>query len=114
MYKILCKNFFQKYTSKESVLLEIGAGYCEFINNIQAKEKIALDLNKDIKKYVNKNIQVIISDSTNLIQIKKDKVEGVFVNNFFEHIEKENIIKTIVEIKRVLKKMVNYRNHYFC
>ena len=35
IWKILCKNFFQKYISKNSSVLDIGAGYCEFINNIQ-------------------------------------------------------------------------------
>ena len=31
--------FFQKYIPEEETVLEIGAGYCEFINNIKAKKK---------------------------------------------------------------------------
>jgi len=42
IYQILCQKFFQSYISPNSVVLDIGAGYGEFINHIQAKEKIAL------------------------------------------------------------------------
>ena len=35
VWKVLCKDFFQKYVKKSSTLMDIGAGYCEFINNIK-------------------------------------------------------------------------------
>ena len=31
-------------------ILDVGAGSCEFINSIKASRKIALDINKDLKK----------------------------------------------------------------
>jgi ubiquinone/menaquinone biosynthesis C-methylase UbiE len=103
MYTILCKNFFQKYIPEESSILEIGAGYCEFINNIRAKKKIALDVNPDIRIYAKDNIQVIIGKSTQIENIDDESVDRVFVNNFFEHITKPDIIRTLDEIRRVLK-----------
>ena len=47
MYMILCESFFQKYIPEDSSILEIGVGYCEFINAIKAKKKIAFDVNPD-------------------------------------------------------------------
>lgn len=108
IYEVLCRNFFQKYVPKDATILEIAAGYCELINNIKAKKKIALDINPDIKKYANINVKVIVSASTKINQIKNETVDIVFVNNFFEHLSKEDIIKTIKESHRVLKYGANF------
>ena len=40
IWKVLCPHFFQQFVPKDGVVLDLGAGYCEFINNIQCKKKI--------------------------------------------------------------------------
>lgn len=104
MYKILCDVFFKKYVPKDSIVLDIAAGYCEFINNIKAKKKIALDLNPDVKKFANSDVKIIISSSADMKTIENNSIDVAFTSNFFEHLNKEDIIKTIKEIHRVLKK----------
>lgn len=104
IWKVLCHNFFQKYIPKDSVVLDMGAGYCEFINNIKAKRKIALDLNPNVKKFASDNVKVIISSSTDMYKIKNETIDVVFTSNFFEHISKKDIIKTVQQVNRVLKK----------
>jgi ubiquinone/menaquinone biosynthesis C-methylase UbiE len=103
MYEVLCSKFYQKYIPVSSTVLDVGAGYCEFINNICAAKKYALDLNPDIKKFCNDDVEVLVSKSTNMKSLKKNSVDVVFSSNFFEHISKDDIIKTISEIKRILK-----------
>jgi ubiquinone/menaquinone biosynthesis C-methylase UbiE len=103
MYKILCESFFQKYIPKESSILEIGAGYCEFINTIQAKKKIILDVNPDVRLHAQNNIQIVIGKSTHMENIEDESVDRVFANNFFEHLTKPDIIQTLHEVHRVLK-----------
>ncbi|MBU0667289.1 MAG: methyltransferase domain-containing protein [Nanoarchaeota archaeon] len=104
MYKLLCSNFFQKYIPKNAIVLDVAAGYCEFANSIKAKKKIALDLNSDVKKFANNDVEVILSSSTNMNQIKNETIDIAFTSNFFEHLDKDNILKTINELHRVLKK----------
>lgn len=103
MYNLLCKKFFQRYIKQGETVLDLSAGYCEFINNIEAREKIAIDLNPDIKKYAGKDVKVFVSNSTNLFQIKDKTIDVVFISNFFEHLSKEDINKTIKEVYRVIK-----------
>jgi len=104
IYQVLCADFFQKYISENATVLEIGAGYCEFINNIRAKKKIALDLNPDIKKFAGDDVEAVITSSTDMKLIKNESIDVVFANNFFEHLSKEDIVKTIREVNRVLKR----------
>jgi ubiquinone/menaquinone biosynthesis C-methylase UbiE len=103
MYTILCENFFQKYSPKKSSILEIGAGYCEFINTIPAKKKIALDVNPDAHLYAKDDVQIITGESTHMEKIEDESVDRVFANNFFEHLTKSDIIQILHEVHRVLK-----------
>lgn len=103
LWSILSKNFFQKFIKKTDTVLDIASGYGEFINNIKCKKKIALDINPDSEKFLKKDINFILARSTN-IPLNKEEVDKVFISNFFEHITREEIIKTIQEIKRILKK----------
>lgn len=103
MYSILCESFFQKYVPENATILEIGAGYCEFINTIQAKKKIALDVNPDIRLHAQDNIEIIVGKSTLMVDIDNQIVDRVFANNFFEHLTKPDIIQTLHEVHRVLK-----------
>lgn len=105
IWKILCQDFFQKYIKKTDTVCDIGAGFGEFINNIQAKNKIAVDINPQIKKYAAKNVKSLVTKSTNLPKQLKGTIDVVFVSNFFEHLAtKEDLVKTLLEIKRVLKR----------
>jgi SAM-dependent methyltransferase len=118
MWQVLCSKFFQKYISREAVVLELGAGYCEFINNIYAEKKIAVDLNRDICNYANKDVEVHIRSSIDLSNILPDSIDVVFLSNFLEHLEREDIILTLQQIFFVLKQggklLILQPNYRFC
>src|SRR3989344_107492 len=103
MYKILCSKFFQRYVPEDATVLDVAAGYCEFINNIRAKKKIALDINPDAKKFAKEDVNVITSSSSDMRKIDNGSVDVVYVSNFLEHISREEIQKTMSEIHRVLR-----------
>lgn len=104
MWEVLCADFFQNYIPENSVVLDVGAGYCEFINNIRVMRKIALDLNPDVKKFAGSEVEVVLSSSTYMKQINDETVDVAFISNFFEHLSKEEIVRSLKEIHRVLKK----------
>ncbi|MCA9332282.1 class I SAM-dependent methyltransferase [Candidatus Saccharibacteria bacterium] len=104
MWEVLCEDFFQKFINENDVVLDLAAGYCEFINNINCKQKIAVDLNIKTKKMANKDVEVFQALSTKLPKKLTNKVDVVFTSNFFEHLDSKNeLIDTLKEIHRVLK-----------
>lgn len=118
MWKILCRDFFQQYVVGTSHVLEIGAGYCEFINNIQAEHKTAVDINPDIANYAAAGIDPVLN-STSLMQDVSDcSVDLVFASNLFEHLTRDEIIATFREVYRILtpggRFMVLQPNIRFC
>jgi SAM-dependent methyltransferase len=106
MWRVLCSRFFQRYqryVPRDSTVLEIGAGYCEFINSIAASRKIAVDLNPDTHLYASPDVRTIETSSTDLAAIPSGSVDLAFASNFFEHLTRGDIILTMREVARVLK-----------
>lgn len=104
MWKILCKDYFQKFIKKDDTVLDLAAGYCEFINNIKCGKKIAVDLNEKTKVKANGDVKVYQALSTALPKSLTGKVDVVFTSNFFEHLDSKNeLIDTLKEVHRVLK-----------
>lgn len=119
MWAILCKQFFQKFIPKDATILEIAAGYCEFINHIKAKEKFAIDLNPDSAKFSGKDVTFKLTPSWDLSFLVDKKVDVFFTSNFFEHITKAEIVATLREINQKMSRggifivlQPNYRYTY--
>jgi 2-polyprenyl-3-methyl-5-hydroxy-6-metoxy-1,4-benzoquinol methylase len=92
IWKIICANFLQKYISKHSTVVDVGCGFGEFINNINASKKIAIDLNPDAKNYLNPEVEFKLIRALNLSFIKKRGgvvVDVIFNSNFLEHLSSQ-------------------------
>jgi len=96
-------NYLQRYVPRESVVLDLGAGYCNFVNHIIAKEKHAADASDIIKKYADKDVICHVKDCTDLNDIPNGKFDVVFESNLLEHLELNQVEKTLQEVHRVLK-----------
>ena len=99
LWKVLIREFLQKYVPPNSTVLDIGGGYCEFINQIQAKQKVLIDLNPDAKMFANANVNVlnldILKDDKNKL-VSERQFDVIFVSNFFEHLRnKEDLIEIL-------------------
>lgn len=105
IWKILCENYFQKFIHQDDTILDIAAGHGEFINNIKAKRKIAVDINKEISKYFNPDVEVIISNAKRIKEIKDNTIDKIFLSNFLEHLDNTSeVLVVLQECFRMLKK----------
>ena len=95
--------YLQQWIDPRSVVLEVAAGRCEFINNVRAASKIAVDLNPGMTALADDDVETHVCSSTHMVSVKDDSVDVVFVSNFFEHISKDDILKTLAEMRRVLR-----------
>jgi SAM-dependent methyltransferase len=103
IWKVLCADYFQRYVPASSVVVDIGAGYCEFINNIQAGKKIAVDLNPETQRFAAPDVSVINAPCTEISQIGSASVNVVFMSNFLEHLpSKQVVLDTLKEAHRIL------------
>ncbi len=95
--------FLSDFIPVHGTVLDVGAGYCDFINTISAKHKIALDYSPDCKNFASKDVRVIQSPVTDMTQIENNSVDLIFASNLFEHLSDDELALTMGEVKRTLK-----------
>jgi SAM-dependent methyltransferase len=105
IWKVLCSDFFSRYVKPTDTVVDIGAGYCEFINNIAAGTKIAVDLNPDVRRFAAADVRVINESCTAIRELDSASVDVVFMSNFLEHLpNKDIVLDTFRESARILRK----------
>jgi hypothetical protein len=97
LWKTLCNGFFQQFIPAGSTVLEIGAGYCEFINAITAARRIALDINPDVVKMASSGVEALVGRSTEVAEKCPAPLDRIFVSNLFEHLTKDDIMETLIQ-----------------
>jgi SAM-dependent methyltransferase len=104
VWRVLVSKFFTRWVGPEHAVLDLGCGYGEFINQITARQKWAMDLNPDARSYLAKNIEFILQDCSERWQIEDESLDVVFTSNFFEHLPgKTSLIATLSEALRCLR-----------
>lgn len=103
-WKVFCSDFFQQFVPLDAKVLDLGAGYCEFINNIKCGKKMAVDLNNDIKKHAGSDVETHVASCTDLSFIPSESIDVVFMSNFLQCIGHRSIVtRTLQECVRILK-----------
>ena len=103
LWQVLCSDFFQRWVPQDATVLDVAAGHCEFVNNIRAGRKIAVDLNPDVAVRAAPDVETHVCRSDDMAALADQSVDRAFVSNFFEHVTREVIVSTLTEIRRVLK-----------
>ncbi|MDR7135213.1 SAM-dependent methyltransferase [Lysobacter niastensis] len=104
IWQVLCRQYFSKFVPADARVVDLGAGYCEFINHIDATDKIAIDLNPDTMRFAAPGVRVINESCTNVASVPSDSVDAVFMSNFLEHLpSKQLVLDTLRETARMLR-----------
>ena len=104
LWQVLCRYWFHKFIPPDSRTLDLGAGACEFINNIVSAEKIAIDHNPDVTRFAATGIRCIVDElDAGLRSLPENSVDRIMVSNVFEHLpNKEVLFACLAEAYRVL------------
>lgn len=103
IWRDLCTAAFEKYIFPGDTVMDIGAGYCEFINAVHCAKKIAVDINQDTKTYAARGVQVLLTRADRIPKSYNHTIDKVFLSNVLEHLEKkEEVLAVLVRIKKLL------------
>jgi len=104
VWRVLIRDYFQQFVRTTDVVLDLGAGYGEFINNIQCGKKYAMDLNPDTAQKIARNVELIAQDCAKPWPLPDASLDVVFTSNFFEHLpDMQALARTLGEARRCLK-----------
>lgn len=104
VWRILVEDFFSKYIPPKATVLDLGCGYGEFINHVNAAAKYGMDLNPDTPSRLHKDVDFLYQDCSQRWGIPDQSLDVVFTSNFFEHLlGKTPLGRTLDEARRCLK-----------
>ena len=104
VWSVLTHEIFSKWIAPDSSVLDLGSGYCEFINQIPARSKYAMDLNPATKVHATADVTVLLQDCSVEWQVPPGTLDAIFTSNFFEHLpDKAALERTVQTAFRCLK-----------
>lgn len=104
VWKLLIKHYFQTRLGNNKRVLDLGTGWGEFINNLEAREKFGMDLNPESEVKLGEDVRFIQQDCSWEWPLPDNSLDIVFTSNFFEHLEsKESLLLTLKQAFRCLR-----------
>jgi SAM-dependent methyltransferase len=84
-------------------VLELGAGYCDFINQVEAKTRVAFDLNPEMAAFAAPGVDFRAGDCRGLPGLADAAMDAVFASNFLEHFAVAETVALLGDVRRVLR-----------
>lgn len=95
--------FLRPYLPADGTVVDLGAGYCDFINQVDAAQKYAVDISPELRSHAAEGVVTLNDSATDLSSIPEASADVVHASNFLEHIGDEDLPAVMTEIRRILK-----------
>ena len=96
--------FFRPWLPNDSKrVIELGAGYCDWINSLPVPERYAVDVAEMVREYVGSGVTPVVAKAHQLTFAHDNSVDVVLASNLFEHLTHREADETFCEIWRVLR-----------
>lgn len=96
-WRTLCEHFFARYVPPGATVLDLGAGYCDFINHIRGARRIAIDLNPETPRAAAPGVEVHSLPLSALGSVvAPGSVDVAFASNVFEHLRSPDALLEVL------------------
>ena len=119
LWSTLCSRVFQQYVPSQGTVVELGAARGDFINNIKALRRVAVDVWPGVTEYAAAGVEAHVRSGIDLGFLDSKSVDVVFASNFVEHLQVDEARTMLKEVGRVLRSggrvilvQPNYRTSY--
>jgi SAM-dependent methyltransferase len=85
-------------------VVEIGAGYCAWINAVQAADRVAVDIWDELPRYAAPGVQTRQLDAaTSLRVLGESRFDVVLASNVLEHLEPDAAASAVDDVRALLR-----------
>ncbi len=102
LWRTLWRCYFRRRIAAQACVLDLGAGYGQFINNVEARRRIAVDAWPEFQKHLAAGVEATVGDVADLSMIEDGAVDYAFASNVFEHLPQEKVALALAALRRVL------------
>jgi SAM-dependent methyltransferase len=102
LWQTLWRAFFRHRVPPNACVLDLGSGYGQFINNVVARRRIAIDSWSGFVAHLAPGVEAITGDVTDLSTVEDGAVDFAFASNVFEHLTKPQLASTLFALSKKL------------
>ena len=102
VWKVVAQ-YLSSWMPRNGHVLEIGAGYCEWINHVAAERRVAVDIWPGVTRHAAEGVETRVLDvSRDLATIGAASFDAVLASNILEHFEPDIAIAVVEDVARLL------------
>ncbi|MEA3039487.1 MAG: hypothetical protein QOE79_2000 [Sphingomonadales bacterium] len=99
VWKALWRYHFRHVVPADGCVLDLGCGYGDFINQVEARRRIALDSWEGFPAHLGPGIEPIVGSVTDLGAIDEASVDFAFASNLFEHLSQADFAAALAALR---------------
>ena len=84
-------------------MLELGAGYGDFIIAVTARRRLAVDVWPGMVAHLEAGVEGLVTSITRLDGVPDSSVDYVFSSNCFEHVSQSDLVECLAQLRRKMK-----------
>ncbi len=103
VWQEVCRYLEDRFIPEGARIIDVGAGYCNFINNVRGSERHAVDLFTELSEFAADGVTSHVASCTDMSFLGDDSFDVAFTSNLFEHLSREELIPALNELRRVVR-----------
>src|SRR5262245_37133530 len=84
VWQALWRRYFRHVVPADGCVLDLGCGYGNFINQVVARRRIAIDSWPEFPRHLTPGVEALVGDVTNLRALPDGEIDFAFASNLFE------------------------------
>lgn len=95
----LWRYHFSRLIAPDACVLDIGSGYGDFINNVAARRRIAVDIWPGFAAHLAPGVEAQVGPATELGFLDDASVDFAFASNLFEHLTQTELAAVLAGLR---------------